>query len=1251
MTSASPEPRQVKAPVTVKPPAPPPSSALPMPLGAYTLEEVIGQGGMGTVYKARRQGLDRVMAVKLINAGAFASDVERHRFRVEAENAAKLQHPNIVQVLEVGDVGGQAYFVMEYVEGPMLSSMVQDKPLQWRQACRYVKTLAEAVQFAHQKGILHRDLKPQNVLIDRFDAPKIADFGLSRQIGYEGGLTVTGQMIGTPNYMPLEQALGEHSKVGPWSDVYSLGAILYELVTTIPPFLGTTIADIVDRLQRQQPISPIGVNPQIPPDLNTVILKCLEKDADQRYESAAELAVELGRVLRDVPIEARPISAPNRLLRWAKRNKALAALSTFAVVMVVAIALVSTYSYWQTSMALAREAKLRQDAEKAILAAEAAKSDLSVALSRSDFLRGLEFINQEIPKPSEGLAYLASALRHDPRNQAAQTRLVSMLASRAWMIPAGPPLKHAGNVIKVVYSPDGKTVLTGSRDGTAILWNARTSDKIRTFGKHEKELTDICFSRDGKLIATASRDGTARIWVTATGKQATLPLQHNNPVNSVAFDPDGKWLLTAADGGIVALWDTTTGDPVPRLGSRTRPLSAGVAFAKFSPNGNLIVAASGSNAMIWEVGSGDGHPTGEDADAPRRRGTQSLSITCPGEVSAAAFSPDSEQLVVAFGGSNASSKRWYAEIYNPHTGSLIGSRMEEHTARIVDASFSPDGNYIATASLDRTARVWDAKTGTRVGQRLEHQLGVTSAVFSPDSKHLLTASVSGNVMLWNVGSSRAEVSPLQQSEQILSITFSPDGKSIATALADSTARIYHIGRASAAPVHMQQDGVLKARFNAAGDRVISWGVGSEVFLWDALTGKLISKLPHPDQGRIGAEWSADGKTILTYQAFRAARLWDGATGQPKGGWLAEDPRLRMATLSPDGSWILTALDRNEVGLFSTADGKQAGDYIDVPGAISYLAFSKDSKRFGVAMAAPGEASDDPVSMKVWTVAPLATTDIALGEVHEVPQHEGRLSPTGDLQLIARSETPGRGDNSAVTLWDFKKSREQNREMRHGDPVTAARFSPDGKYVVTGSSDSTARVWDTATGKPVTPPLQHAGVVNAVAMSPDSGSIATIAGNLPSSYFPTRADCKIVVWDKETDMPVIDALTHPGPNRDRDARPRDVTFSPDGRRLLVAWNNGSICIWTIKLEPGATPTWLPDIAESLAGMRINTLGVLETIPDPAALLRSASEQLPDTPAKNQRVAREKDPLRRVVMTGAPLGPLNALAAAITQTGND
>jgi len=288
--------------------------------GDYELLEEIAHGGMGVVFKARQVSLNRLVAVKMIRAGHLASDAEIKRFHTEAEAAANLQHANIVAIHEVGEHEGQQYFSMDYVEGKNLSEMVQGKPLPAARAARYVKTMAAAIQYAHQRGILHRDLKPQNVLIDANDQPRITDFGLAKQMARDTGMTVTGAVMGTPAYMAPEQAAGQSRDVSPASDVYSLGAILYELLTGRPPFRGETTFATLVKVIEEEPVSPKKLNPLVPPDLETICLKCLDKRPGRRYFSARALAEELQRFLDREPILARPSGAFTKTWRWAKRH-------------------------------------------------------------------------------------------------------------------------------------------------------------------------------------------------------------------------------------------------------------------------------------------------------------------------------------------------------------------------------------------------------------------------------------------------------------------------------------------------------------------------------------------------------------------------------------------------------------------------------------------------------------------------------------------------------------------------------------------------------------------------------------------------------------------------------------------------------------------------------------------------------------------------------------------------------------------
>lgn len=310
--------------------------------GNYELLEHIGQGGMGVVYKARQRTLDRVVALKLNLAGARATEAEIKRFHTEATAAATLQHPNVVSIHEVGEHEGQHYFSMDYIEGSSLAEVIRRTPLPAERSARYVKTIAEAIHYAHGRGVLHRDLKPHNILIDAADEPRITDFGLARRIEVDADPTVSGAVLGTPSYMPPEQAAGKRWEIGPASDIYSLGAILYDLLTGRPPFRAETPLDTLRQVIDTEPAPPRLLNRKIPRDLETICLKCLAKAPGQRYRSAQELAEDLRRFLEREPIQARPVGHLGRLWRWCRRNPLVAGFSgaTGSLLLMLAIAAV-----------------------------------------------------------------------------------------------------------------------------------------------------------------------------------------------------------------------------------------------------------------------------------------------------------------------------------------------------------------------------------------------------------------------------------------------------------------------------------------------------------------------------------------------------------------------------------------------------------------------------------------------------------------------------------------------------------------------------------------------------------------------------------------------------------------------------------------------------------------------------------------------------------------------------------------------
>jgi serine/threonine-protein kinase len=309
-----------------------------IPVPGYEIVGELGRGGMGVVYKARQLGLNRWVALKLLLAGAHAGPQQAARFRAEAEAVARLQHPNIVQIHEIGATDGLPYFSLEFVDGGCLTEKIHRQPKPPREAAHLIETLARAMQYAHERGIIHRDLKPANVLLTSEGMPKIADFGLAKRLEENSSQTKSGTLLGTPSYMAPEQARGDTQKVGPGADVYALGAMLYELLTGRPPFQGATVAETVLRVERDEPMPPRRLQPQVPRDLETICLKCLQKEPQRRYASAHALAEDLRRFLADEPIQARPVPSWERLARWGARNPGVASLAGLVALLLVLVA-------------------------------------------------------------------------------------------------------------------------------------------------------------------------------------------------------------------------------------------------------------------------------------------------------------------------------------------------------------------------------------------------------------------------------------------------------------------------------------------------------------------------------------------------------------------------------------------------------------------------------------------------------------------------------------------------------------------------------------------------------------------------------------------------------------------------------------------------------------------------------------------------------------------------------------------------
>jgi serine/threonine protein kinase len=356
----------------------------PLDFGGYQILARVAQGGMGVVYRAIDRKLDRVVALKMIRDRYLASDESVRRFLVEARAAAHLDHPGIVPIYEIGEHDGQHYFTMAFVEGGSLYDRIQKEPLPVREAAQLVSQVADAVEYAHHQRVVHRDLKPHNILMDAQGMPKVTDFGLAKRLEETEGFTATGEILGTPGYMPPEQASGGGQGITHLVDVYALGAVLYAATVGRPPFAAATVAETLKQVFEKPAVSPRLLNPSVPKDIETICLKCLEKDPARRYASAGELAEDLRRFLRNEPIAAKPISSTARAWRWCQRNPVVASLVSLAALLVCGVAAVSSAAYLREAHLNAVVVAQKQKAEGSEQRAKKNESAALVAKKKAD---------------------------------------------------------------------------------------------------------------------------------------------------------------------------------------------------------------------------------------------------------------------------------------------------------------------------------------------------------------------------------------------------------------------------------------------------------------------------------------------------------------------------------------------------------------------------------------------------------------------------------------------------------------------------------------------------------------------------------------------------------------------------------------------------------------------------------------------------------------------------------------------------
>jgi WD40 repeat protein len=1020
--------------------------------GDYEVVEEIARGGMGVVFQARQVSLNRPVAVKMILAGHLASPADVQRFQAEAEMGAHLNHPHIVPIYEVGEHQGQHYFSMKLMEGGSLAKQISDgrwkmdSPEQLRKAARLIATIARAVEHAHQRGLLHRDLKPGNILFDLEERAHVSDFGLSKRVqpaaeGEQARSTspsVSGAVVGTPSYMAPEQATA-HRPVTTAADVYSLGAILYELLTGKVPFQADTPLETLRQVASIEPSRPRSLNPAIDRDLETIALKCLEKEPRDRYHSAAALAEDLERWLAGEPIGARPAGPLERAMKWAKRRPASAALCGLLLGFFL-LGLSALIWSWQREQAAKRAEAIRADQEAREKRRLAVKLYFkNIALARLEFAENNLSRANELLKECDGDSrawewhFLDRYFHPDSmtlRQHTAGVVSLAFSASGDRLVSVSSPMQN-----RRIYQgnfPDGqrKPTTTSAHGKAGALRIFGTSDgrELLRIDPEADLVFSVALSPDGKSVAcsgeTPSQAGFIKVFDAISGRRLLTITGHKGPVRSVVYSPDGQLLASASDDGTAKLWYANSGKLLRTIAGRDSSITAMCAVA-FSPDGRRLAGAilEDSTARMWDAATG--------RQLCELRGHTS-------NVTRLVFSPDGQRLATA-------SEDHTVKVWRTDTGqeliTLVG-----HVDGVAGVAFSPNGERLASAGYDNTVRVWDSASGLVCFTLVGHVAPVMDVAYSPDGQRLTTASLDDTIKVWSAkGGHAVEAIP---GIALGGLVFSPDGRYLAGRCGQRPNEAVVLDAATGKEVRILKGHEMQVAalvYAPDGKQLASLSLDNTVRVWDTTTGQAIRTLqfggkPTGGTDARGLAYSSDSKLIAA-ASRETVKVWDASTGQelhnfhhPAATVTFSPDARRLAWAASDGLKVRDAVTGNEI--------------YAINGSFEVVFFSRDGLRL-IALGSEDVKFLDAITGK---------------EAMSLPHRTGQRLDLAALSPDGRRLALVDGRN-VIRFWDTSSGEEALALSGHASSVVGLAFSPEGRRLVSADADGVMRFWDATPRQP------------------------------------------------------------------------------------------------------------------------------------------------------------------------------------------
>jgi WD40 repeat protein/serine/threonine protein kinase len=1065
-------PRQV-AMATLDPPI---SEHAGTQIGPYKLLQPIGEGGMGVVYMAEQaEPMSRRVALKIIKPGMDSRQVIA-RFEAERQALSLMDHPNIAKVFDAGTTeSGRPYFVMELVKGQPITEYCDEHHLTPRQRLELLMPVCQAIQHAHQKGIIHRDIKPTNILVAEYDnqpVPKVIDFGVAKAVSQtlteKTMFTGLGQIVGTLEYMSPEQAKVNQIDIDTRSDIYSLGVLMYELLTGSTPLdkvrLRSAAWDEMLRIIREEdpekpstrlsesrsrgprgtsPAVHVGTSGPAEPsgptlasiaafrgteparltklvrgELDWIVMKALDKDRARRYESASALAADLQNYLSNEPVVACPPSPTYRLRKFVQRHRRPVLAATAVLLALVAGIVGTTLGLFEALQARSAAVISAQRATQEEAKAKAAAGQVEKLLHRSQWMLYVSQINLAQQAWDSGNVSLA---HHHLTTGQADLRgwehdyLATLFFSNQRTIRNQRSLDEELKLVHcMALSPDGKRFVIGSGEETVNVFDSESGLRVKTLQGHTKSVTCLAFSPDGKWIVTGSRDQTVRVWDAETGETILTTMAHKNHVLAVAVSPDGRRIASGGGNQVTKIWDAVTGEEILTLQSLYRD----VRCIAWSPDGKRVATGEMPSRLIDSLNVFDAE-TGHRLKRPHSGNTN--------VVNCLAFTPNSKHIVS--GGDDRDVRVWEVE------SGRLAEGLPGHGLPIRSVAVSADGKYIVSGSDDKTVRVWHLATGREIHVLRGHSGRVNGVAWLPDGQRVLSGSSDTMIKVWNVGQKvvgdeTRTLSAFRSS--VVSLAVSPVGR---------------VG-------------------------VSSPSTEPDMDMWDAANGRLLGAFVGHRGTVTGWAFSPDGKRIASSSGDRTVKVWDAQTYRQLLSLEGHTFHVMCVAWSPDGRHIASGggYQDNTVKLWDAASGKEIVTFHAHEKAVLSVAFSPDSRRL--------VSGGLDQTIKVHNVESRALDQTLRG--HGGTVRSVAFSASGQYILSGSYDR-------TVKIWDASSGQEVRTLHGHGDDVTCVA-AIDRRRMVSGSADGTLKVWDLETGYETLTITAHSNGVICLAVSADGKRI-------------------------------------------------------------------------------------------------------------------------------------------------------------------